>query len=66
VSYLIANLGHTDKIVIADCGLPIPPNIKKIDLALMWGIPGFIDTLKTVLSEMHVEKSVDCGRMVNG
>lgn len=58
ISYLIANLGHTDRIVIADCGLPVPQHVQKIDLAVMRGIPGFIDTLKAVLSEMHVEKAL--------
>jgi D-ribose pyranase len=31
---MIASLGHTDKIVIADAGLPIPKETKRIDLAL--------------------------------
>ena len=31
---VLADLGHTDTIVIADCGLPVPSGVKKIDLAL--------------------------------
>lgn len=58
LSHLIASLGHTDKIVIADCGLPIPRNVRRIDLALVQGIPGFLDTLRAVLSELVVEKIV--------
>jgi D-ribose pyranase len=57
LSDLIASLGHTDEIVIADAGLPIPKNTKRIDLALTRGIPSFEDTLRTILEEMFVEKA---------
>jgi D-ribose pyranase len=57
ISNLIAGLGHTDEIVIADAGLPIPKKSNRIDLALTNGIPSFEDTLKTVLEEMCVEKA---------
>jgi D-ribose pyranase len=57
VSNLIASLGHTDEIVIADAGLPIPKEITRIDLALTHGIPSFEDTLRTILDEMYVEKA---------
>lgn len=57
LSSLIASLGHTDEIVIADAGLPIPKDTQRIDLALTRGIPTFADTLRTVLQEMCVEKA---------
>jgi len=57
ISGLIAGLGHTDEIVIADAGLPIPKETKRIDLALTRGIPTFEDTLRTILDEMCVEKA---------
>lgn len=57
ISGLIASLGHTDEIVIADAGLPIPKGTYRIDLALSRGIPSFEDTLKTILEEMCVEKA---------
>lgn len=56
LSRLISELGHTDTIVIADCGLPIPPGVKRIDLALKRGVPGFLETLETILVEMQVER----------
>ena len=56
ISEVLANLGHTDTIVIADCGLPIPAGVKRIDLSLKIGIPSFKDTLLTVLEDMAVEK----------
>ena len=57
ISSLIASLGHTDEITIADAGLPIPKETERIDLALTRGIPTFEDTLRTVLAEMCVEKA---------
>ena len=57
LSEVISGLGHTDLLVIGDAGLPIPGGIRRIDLALTQGIPGFIDTLNVVLAEMQVEKA---------
>jgi D-ribose pyranase len=56
LSKIIATLGHGQTITIADCGLPVPNGVPCIDLALKEGIPGFLDTLETVLSELVVEK----------
>ncbi len=56
ISTTIANMGHTDSLTIGDCGLPTPPNTKKIDLALTRGVPSFLETLKVVLSELCVER----------
>ncbi|BCX67198.1 MULTISPECIES: D-ribose pyranase [Pseudomonas] len=58
LSRLIASLGHGDTVVIGDAGLPVPPGVELIDLALTHGIPDFIGTLKVVLSEMQVESHV--------
>ncbi|PUA18165.1 D-ribose pyranase [Glaciimonas sp. PCH181] len=58
LSQLIASLGHGDMVVIGDAGLPVPAGVKLIDLALTHGVPGFIETLKTVLTEMQVEQHI--------
>jgi D-ribose pyranase len=58
LSYVIATLGHMDTLVIADAGLPIPAETKRIDLALTEGVPGATQTLKVVLDEMKVEKVI--------
>jgi D-ribose pyranase len=63
ISTVIAELGHMDTMTIADAGLPIPKEVHRIDLALAKGIPGFIDTLRVVLSEMKVEKVVVADEM---
>jgi D-ribose pyranase len=59
INQLIAETGHTDTIVVTDAGLPIPENVThRIDLALKEGIPGFLETLDTVLSELEAEKVI--------
>lgn len=58
LSAVIASMGHTDSIAIADCGLPIQGDAERIDLALKKGTPDFLETLDTVLSELFVEHAV--------
>jgi D-ribose pyranase len=58
LSHLIATLGHGDMVVIGDAGLPVPNGVRRIDLALMPGIPSVGDVLLAVLSEMQVERAV--------
>ncbi|MCY8072958.1 D-ribose pyranase [Bacillus inaquosorum] len=55
---LLADLGHTDKIVIADAGLPVPDGVLKIDLSLKPGLPAFQDTTAVLADEMVVEKVI--------
>ena len=56
ISKVLSDLGHTDTIVIADCGLPVPDGVKKIDLAVKHGLPSFIDVLTEVQSHMVIEQ----------
>ena len=58
ISKILSDLGHTDEVVIADCGLPIPSGVKKIDLALKIGTPSFQDVLNIMLDEMEIEKVI--------
>lgn len=55
ISSVISRLGHTDKITIADAGLPIPSSVERIDIALTQGIPDFMSVLQTITHEMQVE-----------
>ena len=43
IAKVLADMGHTDQMTIGDCGLPVPSGVKKIDLALRFGQPSFID-----------------------
>lgn len=54
----LARLGHTDQMVIADAGLPIPEQVKRIDLALKKGLPGFLETLEVIICDMVIEKAI--------
>jgi D-ribose pyranase len=58
IARVLAQLGHTDSIVISDCGLPIPDHVERIDLALKLGQPSFVDTLQEILADMQVERAV--------
>ncbi|MGR3763072.1 D-ribose pyranase [Rossellomorea sp. NS-SX7] len=55
ISKVLADLGHTDTIVVADAGLPVPAGVKKIDLSLKEGVPSFLDVVKVLKEEMVVE-----------
>ena len=57
ISAVVARLEHTDMLTVADAGLPVPNGVERIDLALKRGVPGFLETLEVVLSEMYVEKA---------
>ncbi|MBQ9109833.1 MAG: D-ribose pyranase [Oscillospiraceae bacterium] len=58
ISRVLSYLGHTDRIAIGDCGLPIPDETERIDLALAFGIPSFMQTLEIVAQDMKIEKIV--------
>jgi D-ribose pyranase len=65
ISAAVAGLGHTDRLVIADAGLPIPPGPERIDLALTAGMPTFSDTLRVILTEMKVERAIVAAEMLD-
>lgn len=58
LSHCLATLGHGDRLIIADAGLPIPPQVQRIDLAVSLGTPSLQAVLKAVLSEMQVERAI--------
>ena len=58
ISRVLSYMGHTDRICIGDCGLPIPDETERIDLAVKFGVPTFMDVLKEVGNDMKIEKIV--------
>ena len=58
LSRAIATMGHTDGLTVADAGLPVPEGPQRIDLALLPGMPPFLETLDAVMTELHVERAV--------
>lgn len=55
LSAALARLGHTDRVVIGDCGLPRPAGVPVIDLALVFGVPTFEQVVKAVAAELALE-----------
>lgn len=58
LSALVASLGHMDEIVLADAGLPVPPGVPVIDLAVSAGVPAFFDVLAALQSELIIEAAI--------
>lgn len=58
ISAVIAQMGHTDGLCIADAGLPIPLSTWRIDVALAKGVPSFMQVLEVVSAELCIERVV--------
>ncbi|NGP45133.1 D-ribose pyranase [Bacillaceae bacterium SIJ1] len=56
IAKVLADIGHTDSIVVADAGLPIPAQVQKIDLSLRKGVPSFLDVVSLLKEELVVER----------
>ncbi len=54
----IAGIGHTEYLVIADAGLPVPAGVPVIDISLVRGVPDFGSVLNAVTEEMVVESFI--------
>lgn len=58
LSRIISETGHTDHLVVTDAGLPIPPDVERVDLAYFPGEPPFLKVLDAVLSEVVIEGAI--------
>ena len=54
----LARLGHGHLVLVVDCGTPIPPGARLVDLALTLGVPRFTQVLDAVLAELAVEGAI--------
>jgi len=55
----VAELGHFDTLVVADCGLPLPSiGPKVIDLSVKRGMPTFGDVLQLIAGELAVTEMI--------
>lgn len=52
---LVASAGHTQTIVVADAGLPIPTTTPRIELGVVAGLPDLLSVLQAVLDELVIE-----------
>lgn len=55
LAYSLARLGHTDRLVVCDAGLPMPSGLEVVDLAFQFGVPSFETVLSGLLDELVVE-----------
>jgi D-ribose pyranase len=58
ISRVLSYMGHTDTICIGDCGLPIPDETERIDLAVRFGSPSFMEVLEVVAEDMVIESVI--------
>lgn len=58
LSQVIASMGHTDMLVISDAGFPAPPGVLRIDLAVTAGLPGFLEVVQAVATELEAERLI--------
>jgi D-ribose pyranase len=48
LSALVARVGHTQMIVIADAGLPIPDGVPRVDLSITVWFPDLLSVLRAI------------------
>ncbi|WP_110928166.1 D-ribose pyranase [Bacillus massiliglaciei] len=58
ISKVLADLGHTDYIAVADAGLPVPDGVLKIDVAIKAGTPSFKEVVDAIAEDMVIEKVI--------
>jgi D-ribose pyranase len=56
LSAAIGRMGHGDLLVIADAGLPVPPGVPCIDLAVRCGLPPMLEVTRAIAAELQVEE----------
>lgn len=56
LNWILANTGHTDKLLVVDAGFPIPEDVQRVDLAWTRGKPGFIEVCRLLKEHMVIEK----------
>lgn len=52
----LAALGHKDRFLLCDAGMPIPKGVPIVDLAVVGGVPTFCQVFDAIMDEIVVEK----------
>lgn len=55
LSGALAELGHGDRVLVCDAGMPIPDGPRVVDLAFRAGVPSFAEVVEGLLAELVVE-----------
>lgn len=58
INEVISSLGHFQKLVICDSGLPIPFEAYLIDISLTRNIPSFLSVFNAIINELDIEKII--------
>jgi D-ribose pyranase len=58
IARVLARMGHTDSLVVADCGLSVPSGVECIDVSLAFGDPGFVRVLDSILADFGVDRAI--------
>ena len=58
LSRVLSEMGHTEELLIADAGLPIPLGVERIDLAVVANVPRFLTVLSSVLEHLTIQGAV--------
>ena len=58
ISRILSLMGHTDTLAIGDCGLPIPQELERVDLAVVQGLPRFAPVVAAIADELVVQKVI--------
>ncbi len=62
---VIVGLGHRDRIVVTDAGLPLPRAVPVLDLSVVENRPRLVEVLGPVLNEMKVDTAYCADRFAD-
>ena len=54
----IADMGHSDMLIIADAGFPIPDEAQRVDLAIEKDLPSVEQVLSLIIEDFIYEKVI--------
>lgn len=63
LSAVVTGLRFGEVIVVADAGLPVPPGVATLDLALTDGVPSVSDVIGVLQQELVIEEVVVAAEM---
>lgn len=65
LSQAIASMGHTDLMIVCDAGFPIPPDVQRVDLAIVQDVPDLATVLTAIAHDFIAEKVVYAAEMAD-
>lgn len=65
ISHLVASLGHTDMVVLADKGFPVPDQTKRINLGIASDLPTILQVMEVIESELSIDRIIVTEEMID-